>query len=67
MMELVFLACFGTGPATICSDKSLPLSETSAMACLMEAQPQLAAWVEEHPGWTVRRWACQPRGAPRRT
>ena len=67
MMELVFLACFGAGPATICSDKNLALSEPSAMACLMEAQPQLAVWLEEHPGWTIRRWTCQPQGAPRRT
>jgi hypothetical protein len=67
MMELVFLACFGTGPATLCLDKSLALTEPSTMASLMEAQPQLAVWVEEHPGWAIRRWACQPQGAPRRT
>jgi hypothetical protein len=33
----------------------------------MEAQPQLALWVEEHPGWTIQRWTCRPRDAPRRT
>ena len=67
MIELVFLACFGTGPATICSDKGILLSDTSVMGCMMSAQPQLAIWVEEHPGWVIQRWTCQPVGVERRT
>ena len=66
MIEIVFLACLGAEPTT-CADRSLVLSDPSPMACVMEAQPQLALWLEDHPGWVIRRWTCQPQGASRRT
>ena len=29
------------------------------MACLMQAQPQIAAWAETHPGLRVARFTCR--------
>ena len=33
--------------------------EMSAMPCLMQAQPQIAAWAETHPGLRVARFHCR--------
>jgi hypothetical protein len=30
------------------------------MACMMQAQPQLAQWVEAHPAHQIARWSCVP-------
>ncbi len=61
MIELVFLACLAAAPED-CEDRTLQFVDMSMMACVMSAQPLLAQWVNEHPGWVVRRWTCQ---APR--
>jgi hypothetical protein len=33
-----------------------------AVQCMVEAQFHLVKWVQEWPGWKVRRWRC---GLPR--
>jgi hypothetical protein len=35
------------------------LPETTLMGCMLQAQPQLAQWSEQHPNLTVSRWTCQ--------
>ncbi len=32
------------------------------MQCLMQAQPEVAKWIGEHPGWQIKRYACRPAG-----
>ena len=41
------------------SAASASIREMSAMACLMQAQPQIAAWSETHPGLRVARFTCR--------
>lgn len=62
MIEIVFVVCLSAEPET-CSNKELQFSDMSMMACVMCAQPVLAQWVTEHPGWELQRWTCQPVGS----
>lgn len=38
----------------------MQFSDVSLMACTLGAQPHLAQWINEHPGWQIQRWTCQP-------
>lgn len=62
MVELIFFVCLSTDP-TACDRKALQFADTTLMTCMMGAQPILAQWTNEHPGWGVRRWACAPAGS----
>ena len=33
--------------------------QMSPMTCMMQAQPELAKWANEHPKWQVSKWKCQ--------
>ena len=59
MIELAFIACMSAAPAS-CEERALHFSDVTLMACNYGAQPQLAKWVNEHPGWRIQRWTCQP-------
>lgn len=61
MIELVFVVCLSAEPAT-CERRALQFTDITPTACVLEAQPELARWVGEHPGWRVQRWTCQPMG-----
>lgn len=59
MIELLFVACLKTLPSA-CEERSLlHLAEVGVEQCLMQAQPQLAAWSEAHPNLRVVRWSCR--------
>ncbi|MFC5565923.1 hypothetical protein ACFPOC_05750 [Rubellimicrobium aerolatum] len=66
MIELAFLACLSAEPE-ICEDKAMQFADLSVMTCMMGAQPQLAQWQSEHPGWVVQRWSCRSMPAGRST
>lgn len=59
MIELVFVVCLSASP-TSCEDRAMQFSDVSLMACTLGAQPHLAQWINEHPGWQIQRWTCQP-------
>lgn len=60
VIELVFVACLKTMPLA-CEERSIPyLEPLSPMACLTQAQPQLAQWSGSHPQHTIARWSCRP-------
>jgi hypothetical protein len=60
MIELAFLVCLRTMPH-LCEERHIAyLPEVSLTTCMMQAQPQLAAWSLSHPELTVARWTCQP-------
>lgn len=61
MTELFFLVCLAASP-DVCEERALQYLDVSLGACVMQAQPQLARWSEEHPGWAVRRWSCRAVG-----
>ena len=54
-MELVYLLC-QLAAADVCEQHRLPLFQTSAFACTMGAQAELARVTR--PGWRVARWSC---------
>lgn len=62
MIELAFVACLIAEPST-CEDKAMQFVDVPMTACVMAAQPLLAAWASEHPGWAIRRWACRSAGS----
>lgn len=58
MIELLFVACLSTAPDE-CREQSLLYTDVTPMACMMGAQPQLAEWTNQHPGYTIERWKCR--------
>jgi hypothetical protein len=63
MLELVVSVCLIQDPSR-CKDVSLVYSAemTTPMQCMMGAQPEIAKWMEGHPKWALKRWACRPAG-----
>ncbi|MFM7085316.1 MAG: hypothetical protein ACKOW3_10010 [Hyphomicrobium sp.] len=63
MIELVILACLLDEPDQ-CKDVSLTFSveNLTPMQCVMQAQPEIAKWVEGHPRWVAKRWTCHAAG-----
>ncbi|WP_425074673.1 hypothetical protein [Sagittula sp. S175] len=61
MIELIFMTCmFGSqSQAASCHERSLLFTDVTPMMCMMGAQPQLAKWVNEHPGERIQSWKCQ--------
>ncbi len=60
MIELVFIVCLKANPAA-CEERTLPhLAEMGGpMACVMQAQPELAEWSNSHPAFQIAKWKCQ--------
>jgi hypothetical protein len=58
-MLLLFVACLITSPAD-CRQERMPLNidSESATACMMQAQPALAEWINSHPKYQISRWRC---------
>jgi hypothetical protein len=63
MIELLVSVCLISEPER-CKDVSLVFDGDSVtpMQCMMGAQPEIARWMESHPKWQLKRWACQPAG-----
>ena len=67
MIELLLAVCLIDNPAT-CKDVSLTYSAEALtpMQCVMRAEPEIAKWITEHPGWQTSaspavRLAATPR------
>ncbi|MEQ8255734.1 MAG: hypothetical protein RLO38_02050 [Roseovarius confluentis] len=58
MIELVFVTCLLLQPAE-CRERELIFYDVTLMSCTMGAQPVLARWSAENPGWQVNRWTCR--------
>lgn len=66
MIELFFVACLSTDPAS-CRDRSLLFTQdVGLMTCMMGAPAQLAQWSETHPGQRIARWQCRIAGQAER-
>ena len=63
MMELVLVVCLTSTPNR-CEERSIGLyPDISAMACLVQGQPQIAVWSEQHPELSVTRYSCRDTNA----
>lgn len=59
MIELAFVVCLRSAP-DLCEDRNILYApEVTLMGCMLQAQPELAAWAEGHPDRRVARWTCQ--------
>ena len=68
MIELLLAVCLIDKPAT-CKDVSLIYSAEALtpIHCVMRAEPEIAKWITEHPGWQTKRFTCpRPAATPRR-
>ncbi len=63
VIELLLAVCLIDNPAT-CKDVSLVYSAEALtpMQCVLRAQPEIAKWIAEHPGWRTQRFTCRPAG-----
>ena len=63
MIELLVAVCLIDHPTT-CKDVSLIYSAEALtpMQCAMQAQPEIAKWINEHPGWVTKRYTCRLAG-----
>ena len=64
MIELVFVACLSAAPMT-CERQAMQFIDMTTTTCTLGAQPTLAQWVGQHPGWRIARWTCRPKGLER--
>lgn len=61
MIELVFAICL-LDDASKCREEHLTFGDVSLLTCAVGGQAQIASYMERHPRWYVKRWACQPAG-----
>lgn len=66
MIELIFVVCLSATPTT-CENRAMQFVDMTTTTCVMGAQPTLAQWVNEHPGWQIRRWTCRSLESGRET
>lgn len=61
MIELVFVTCLSAAAQSTpaCHERSLIFVDVSPMMCVLGAQPQLARWIETHPGERILSWRCR--------
>lgn len=61
MIELIFVACLIANPSA-CEEKTLSYVQEGtgdrSAACLVRAQPELAAWAGTHPAFHIVSWRC---------
>lgn len=63
MIELLVSVCLVDDPAR-CKEVSLANADEgmSSMQCMMQAQPQIAQWIDVHPKWQLKSWTCRTAG-----
>jgi hypothetical protein len=45
--------------ANFCEDRRIRLDpEASITQCVVGAQPIMAQWLGDNPGWKIMRWSC---------
>jgi len=63
VIELLVAVCLVSNPAT-CKDVSLiyAAEALTPMQCVLRAEPEIAKWIGEHPGWQTKRFSCRTAG-----
>jgi hypothetical protein len=66
LIELVVTVCALSLPGQ-CEDQHFSFSaDMSLNQCVMNAQPYIAQWINEHPMWVAVRWRCDYVGSRRK-
>jgi len=58
MLVLIMTVCSLSSPDSCCEARLQFSADESLMQCMMQAQPYLAQYVDEHPDKRVARWRC---------
>lgn len=67
LIELVVTVCALSLPGQ-CEDQHFSFSaDMSLKQCVMNAQPYIAQWINEHPMWVAVRWRCDYVGSEEKT
>lgn len=65
MIEVAAIVCLLNTPSH-CKNISLPfdaeIESITPNMCLMNGQIELSKWANEHPNWTITKWACRKPG-----
>ncbi|MDE2578628.1 MAG: hypothetical protein KGL46_07495 [Hyphomicrobiales bacterium] len=62
-VQLIFTVCSLANPS-VCEEQHLEFSSHGSLRhCMAEAPPQLAQWIEQHPGKVIRKFHCAWPGA----
>lgn len=66
LIEIILTVCAIANPAH-CEEKYLQFAfDGSLDQCMMAAQPYIAQWIGQHPGWIATRWSCGYPGSQKR-
>ena len=67
-VELIVTVCALISLPSQCEDQhfSFP-ANMSLHRCVMNAQPYIAQWINEHPKWVAVRWRCDYGGSKEKT
>ena len=58
LVDLIVFVCALANPAA-CKEQHLVFDlQGSLNACMMQAQPYLAQWADDHPDVRIMRWRC---------
>jgi hypothetical protein len=69
LIEIVLTVCALSLPDQ-CEDQHLQFAPGTSMSlkqCVMNAQPYVAQWINEHPKWLAVRWWCEYGGSEGKT
>ena len=62
LIELIVTVCALSLPSQ-CEELHFSFSAGMSLnQCVMNAQPYIAQWINEHPKWQVTRWRCDQPG-----
>jgi len=63
MLELYVTFCLVANPSA-CKDRPLTYLEgdMTPMQLMSRAQPEIAKWIETHPGYFAKKWTVRPAG-----
>ena len=60
MLELVLTVCLLAAPER-CKDEAPRLAPPLDLrSCMAQGQVYAIRWLDEHPQWALRGWACRP-------
>jgi hypothetical protein len=58
MLVLIMTVCSMSSPDQCNEARMQFTADESIIQCMMQAQPYIAQWAEEHPNTTITRWRC---------
>jgi hypothetical protein len=62
ILVLIFTVC-RLASADVCNDIRVAVDQQLPVSgCLMQAQPIMAQWIGDNPGWAIKRWRCEYSG-----